>query len=79
MGQKFRRNRSISLHFRDKHVFAFKAEIQDVRQKCSISHRFQDKCIFVFYAEIQDGRQKMARKQFLKQEESALCQLTECF
>ena len=33
MGQKFRRNRSISLRFRDKHVFAFKTEIQDGRQK----------------------------------------------
>ena len=33
MGQKFHRNRSISLHFRDKGVFTFKAEIQDGRQK----------------------------------------------
>ena len=33
MGQKFSRNRSILLHFRDKHVFVFYAEIQDVRQK----------------------------------------------
>ena len=33
MGQKFCRNRSISLPFRDKRVFAFKAEIQDGRQK----------------------------------------------
>ena len=32
-GQKFRGNRSISLHFRDKQVFAFYAEIQDGRQK----------------------------------------------
>ena len=32
-GQKFRRNRSISLHFQDKHVFALNAEIQDSRQK----------------------------------------------
>ena len=32
-GQKFCRNRSISLHFRDKHVFAFYTEIQDGRQK----------------------------------------------
>ena len=32
-GQKFCRNRSISLRFRDKCVFAFKAEIQDGRQK----------------------------------------------
>ena len=31
--QKVRRNRSISLRFRDKHIFAFKAEIQDGRQK----------------------------------------------
>ena len=30
--QKFRRNRSISLHFRDKHVFVFYAEIQDGRK-----------------------------------------------
>ena len=33
MGQKFRRNRSISLCYRDKHIFAFNAEIQDGRQK----------------------------------------------
>ena len=33
VGQKFRRNRSISLHFRDKHVFVFNTEIQDGRQK----------------------------------------------
>ena len=33
VGQKFRRNRSISLRFRDKHIFAFKEEIQDGRQK----------------------------------------------
>ena len=33
MGQKFRQNLSISLRFRDKHVFAFYAEIQDGRQK----------------------------------------------
>ena len=33
MGQKFRRNRSILLCFRDKHVFAFNTEIQDGRQK----------------------------------------------
>ena len=32
-GQKFCRNRSISLRFRDKLVFAFNAEIQDGRQK----------------------------------------------
>ena len=32
-GQKFCRNRSISLHFRNKCVFAFYAEIQDDRQK----------------------------------------------
>ena len=32
MVQKFRRNRSISLHFRDKHVFAFNVEIQDGHQ-----------------------------------------------
>ena len=32
-GQKFRQNRSISLRFRDKHVFAFYTEIQDGRQK----------------------------------------------
>ena len=31
--QKFCLNRSISLHFRDKHSFVFKAEIQDGRQK----------------------------------------------
>ena len=29
MGQKFCRNRSITLRFQDKRVFAFKAEIQD--------------------------------------------------
>ena len=34
MGQKFCRNHSISLRFRDKLVFVFKAEIQDGRQKC---------------------------------------------
>ena len=33
MGQKFRRNRSILLRFRDKHVFVFNAEIQEGRQK----------------------------------------------
>ena len=33
VGQKFRGNRSISLHFRDKRVFAFNAEIQDDYQK----------------------------------------------
>ena len=33
VGQKFCRNHSISLHFRDKHYFAFYAEIQDGRQK----------------------------------------------
>ena len=33
VGQKFHRNRSISLRFRDKRVFAFYAEIQDGRQK----------------------------------------------
>ena len=34
VGQKFSQNRSyISLHFRDKRIFAFNAEIQDVRQK----------------------------------------------
>ena len=33
MGQKLRRNRSISLHFQDKCVFAFNAEILDGRQK----------------------------------------------
>ena len=33
MGKKFCRNRSISLHFRDKRVFAFYVEIQDGRQK----------------------------------------------
>ena len=33
MGQKFRRNRSISHGFQDKHVFAFYAEIQDGCQK----------------------------------------------
>ena len=32
-GQKFRRNRSISLCYLDKHIFAFNAEIQDGRQK----------------------------------------------
>ena len=32
-GQKFRGNRSISLHFRDKRVFAFYVEIQDGHQK----------------------------------------------
>ena len=31
--QKFRRNRSISLRYQDKCVFAFNAEIQDGRQK----------------------------------------------
>ena len=33
MGQKFRRNHSILLCFRDKHVFLFNAEIQEDRQK----------------------------------------------
>ena len=33
MGQKFRRNCSISLRFQDKRVFVFNAEIQDGRQK----------------------------------------------
>ena len=33
VGQKFRRNHSISLRYRDKYVFAFNAEIQDGRQK----------------------------------------------
>ena len=33
VGQKFHRNCSISLRFRDKRAFAFKAEIQDGRQK----------------------------------------------
>ena len=33
MGLKFCQNRSIWLRFRDKHVFAFNAEIQDGRQK----------------------------------------------
>ena len=33
VGQKLRRNHSSSLRFRDKHVFAFYAEIQDSRQK----------------------------------------------
>ena len=33
MGLKFRRNHSISLRFRDKHVFVFYAEIQDGHQK----------------------------------------------
>ena len=33
VGQKFCQNRSISLCFRDKHVFAFYTEIQDGRQK----------------------------------------------
>ena len=33
MGQKFRRNCSISLRFQDKLVFAFNAEIQDGRQE----------------------------------------------
>ena len=32
-GQKFRQNRSILLHFRNKWVFAFNAEIQDGHQK----------------------------------------------
>ena len=32
MGQKSRRNRSISLRFRDKRIFAFNAEIQDGHQ-----------------------------------------------
>ena len=32
MGQKFRRNRSISLRFRDKRVLAFNAVIEDGRQ-----------------------------------------------
>ena len=31
-GSKIFRNRSISLRFQDKHVFAFYAEIQDGRQ-----------------------------------------------
>ena len=33
VGQKFCQNRSISLHFQDKRVFAFNAEIQDDHQK----------------------------------------------
>ena len=33
VGQKFCRNRSISLRFRDKHALAFYTEIQDGRQK----------------------------------------------
>ena len=33
VGQKFCGNRSILLHFQDKQVFAFNAEIQDGRQK----------------------------------------------
>ena len=33
LGLKFRRNCSSSLRFRDKHVFAFYAEIQDGHQK----------------------------------------------
>ena len=33
VGQKFRQSPSISLHFRDKRIFAFNAEIQDGRQK----------------------------------------------
>ena len=33
MGQKLHQNRSILLRFRDKHVFAFNAEIQDGHQK----------------------------------------------
>ena len=33
VGQSFRRNCSISLHYRDKHVLAFNAKIQDGRQK----------------------------------------------
>ena len=35
-GQTFCRNRSISLRFRDKHVFLFNAEIQDGRQKLPV-------------------------------------------
>ena len=31
--QKFYRNRSISLHFQDKHVIVFNAEIQEGQQK----------------------------------------------
>ena len=54
MGQKLLQNRSISLRFRDKRVFAFNAEIQDgrqnFRQNCSISLCFQDKCVFAFSA-----------------------------
>ena len=33
MGQNVHQNRSISLRFRDKHIFAFYTEIQDGRQK----------------------------------------------
>ena len=33
VGQKFRRNRSILFHFRNKHFFTFNAEIQDGCQK----------------------------------------------
>ena len=33
VGQKFRRNGSISLRYQDKHIFAFNAEIKDSRQK----------------------------------------------
>ena len=80
VGQKFRRNCSISLRFRDKHVFAFYAEIQDGRQKSSvdstdtlqvknfveiaISLHFRDKGVFAFYAEIQDGHQKLQENDF---------------
>ena len=58
MGQKFRQNQSISLHFQDKQVFAFNAEIQDGHQKSDTLWvnsllRFGDKHVFVFNAEIQ--------------------------
>ena len=37
MWQKFCQNHSNLLHFWDKHVFAFYAEIQDSRQKCRVN------------------------------------------
>ena len=40
VGHKVCRNRSISLHFRDKHIFVFNTEIQDGCQKCRGKHFF---------------------------------------
>ena len=49
VGQKFCQNRSISLRFRDKHIFAFNPEIQDGRQKWR--ERFFCEKLTVYFAE----------------------------